>query len=600
MEMSSRINEFLKHCAACKRCKRVCPFLETYGTPEEIIIGKPEKVFLCSNCKACDTVCKENLNPSDTFFEMKSTLLRSGRAPDTIRNALNSAQGFAIRGHKFPFSYYPSTDTVFWPGCGLSGTSPEVIKKTLHLLSNHLNKKVGLVLDCCFDPLYQLGDVDSLEKATKEIQERLKRHKVTRIITGCTNCTKILSHYLQETKVEHILEVLPENLLNPSHTFSNNPSLTNNPSTPPLLKGGEGGLFLHHPCPSFSLNGIRERAKTYVQSLGNGSQFIRDNGNTDSIDNEINESLRPSCCGHGGGISSLSRDLSGKFTEKVIKASNGNHIVTYCMGCKGKFLQNGRKAYHLLEFLTGVKPIEKPVTSTKKWINRFFLSMNQRLNTRKLFLGVIVIFLILLTTYLRKYGYISTDGIFAFIQKYKVAAPLFFILLYAIGPSLFIPSLPLTLGAGFLWGPLWGVIFSITGATTGASVAFLISRYLMANTIKEHFGYEKWKWLQEKVEKHGWKAVAFARIVPIFPFPVLNYLFGITPMPFFHYLWSTFAFMLPACIAYVAFGSSMGELILKGNIKGLIIGIIVASVALLLPFALKPLVKKVSSPKDNG
>ncbi|MFH0933523.1 MAG: VTT domain-containing protein [Nitrospirota bacterium] len=603
MELSLKIKESLINCTSCKRCKRICPFLDTYGTPEEIITEKPEKVFLCSNCKACDTVCKENLHPSDVLFEMKSQLLRSGTYSGEVKNALNSANGYAMRGHKFPFSSYPSTDTVFWPGCGLAGTSPEVVKKTLNLLSKHLNKKVGLVLDCCFDPLYQLGDVDSAEKATKKIQERLNRHKVMHVITGCTNCTKVLSHYLQETKVEHILEVLPENFINPS--------LINNPSTPPFIspltkgryrggKGDGGGLFLHHPCPSFGLDGIRKRAKAHVRSLLNGSQSIKDNENTDPADNGIKESLRPSCCGHGGGINALSHDLSEKFTEKVIKASNGNPIVTYCMGCKGKFLQKGQRAFHLLELITGVKPIEKPVTSTKKWINRFFLSMNQRLNTRKFFFGLMVVFLILLTTYLRKSGYISTDSILEFIQKNNVAAPLVFILIYAIGPSLFIPSLPLTLGAGFLWGPFWGVIFSITGATTGASVAFLVSRYLMGNTIKERFGYERWEWLKEKVDKHGWKAVAFARLLPILPFPVLNYLFGVTPIPFLHYLWSTFVFMLPACIAYVAFGSSMGALILKGNIKGLIIGIIVASIAMLLPFALKPLVKKVSSPKDNG
>ena len=120
----------------------------------------------------------------------------------------------------------------------------------------------------------------------------------------------------------------------------------------------------------------------------------------------------------------------------------------------------------------------------------------------------------------------------------------------------------------------------------------------MGETLKEKFSYSRWAWLKEKVERHGWKAVAFSRIVPIFPFPVLNYLFGITPIPFLHYLWSTFVFMLPACIAYVAFGSSMGELILKGNIKGLVIGILIATIALLLPLALKPFFKKVF-PKKN-
>lgn len=298
-------------------------------------------------------------------------------------------------------------------------------------------------------------------------------------------------------------------------------------------------------------------------------------------------------------MSSLSKDLSDTFTERIIKASKEKPIITYCMGCKSRFIQKGKKAYHMLEFLPSMKPIEKPVSSMKKWTHRLILSMNQRFMSRKFFLGVAVILLILLTTYLRKSGYISTDGIFEFLHTHKVAAPLFFILIYAIGPSLFIPSLPLTLGAGFLWGPFWGVVFSITGATSGATVAFLIARYLMADTIRKRFGYDRWEWLQEKVEKHGWKAVAFARLLPVLPFPILNYLFGVTPVPFFHYVWSTFVFMLPACIAYVAFGSSMGELILKGNIKGLIIGILVASAALLLPFALKPMVKKVSHSKDN-
>ena len=527
MELPLNIKEFVKNCSSCKRCQRVCPFLDTYGMPNEIITEKPEKVFLCSNCKACDTVCKEKLLPSDALFEMKSILMRNGPIPEEVRNAKQSASGFAMRGHKFPFSYYPSTDTVFWPGCGLAGTSPEIVKKTVGLLSEHLNKKVGVVLDCCFDPLYQLGDVDSAEKATKKIQERLNRHKVMHVITGCTNCTKVLSHYLQETKVEHILEVLHDNSSNPDSLISNNPSSPS--SISPLSKGGYrgvkgdgGGLFLHHPCPSFGLDGIRERAKAYVQSLSNGSQFIKDNENTDSPVNEIKESLRPSCCGHGGGISSLSPDLSDKFTEKVMKASNGSPVVTYCMGCKGKFLEKGQKAYHLLEFITGVKPIEKPVASGKKWVNRFFFSMGQKFNIKKLFFGLIVVLLILLATYLRKSGYISTDSILEFLREHKVAAPLFFILIYAIGPSLFIPSLPLTLGAGFLWGPFWGVLFSITGATAGASVAFLAARYLMGDTIKNRFGYDKWQWLQEKVEKTWMEGCCICEVTTDFSFSSLK------------------------------------------------------------------------------
>jgi uncharacterized membrane protein YdjX (TVP38/TMEM64 family)/Fe-S oxidoreductase len=545
--------------------------LDTYGTPDKIITENPEKVFLCSNCEACDTVCKENLRPSEILFEMKGMLLKNGSLPLEVRDALTSAQGYALRGHRFPFSHYTSADIVFWPGCGVAGTSPELVKKTVQLLTNHLNKKVGLVLDCCFDPVYQLGDVDSVEDITKEIHDRLKKNKITHVITGCTNCRKTLYRYLPDIKVEHIFETLKNGAVNPS--------FIGNLPIPSLEKGGVGGFFLHHPCPSFNLDGLRQHVKTITRST-------------------YGENLRPSCCGHGGGVSSLSQELSEKFTDKVIQSSNGSTVVTYCMGCKGKFLERGKKTYHLLELMTGVKPIEKPVSSGRKWVNRFVLASDQKFNVKKILIGLFIILSIVLTTYLRKQGYISTEGILDFIKQYKVAAPLLFILFYAIGPSLLIPSLPLTLGAGFLWGPFWGVIFSITGSTSGASVAFLISRYVMADTVRNRFGHDKWKWLEEKVDKHGWKAVAFARLLPVLPFPVLNYMFGVTPIPFLHYLWASFVFMLPACIAYVAFGSSMGELILKGNVKGLIIGIVVASLAMLLPFVLKPLVKKVSPPKD--
>lgn len=553
------INQLLNDCKSCGKCRKVCPFLDAYGEPYKIISESPQNVFLCTNCGACSYVCPQKLSPSDALFETKCSLIKEGYIPDAVANVIRSANDFARRGHSFPFSYYASSDTVFWPGCSLSGTSPEIVKKTAALISKQLNKKVELALDCCFDPLYQVGDIESVKKAFERIRERLKRNKVTHIITGCVNCTKILSTYLPEIKVEHILEILPENSINP-------PSLS---------------FFLHHPCPSFRLNGIRQRAKAYLQKK------------------YIDESLTPLCCGFGGGVASLSVDLSDRFSGKVADASNGSTIVTYCMGCKTKFLQKGWMAYHLLEFLPGVKPIEKPVSPTKKWANRLFLSMSQRFINRKLFLGLSVILLIVLTAYLRKNGYISTDGILEFLQKHKFAAPLFFIIIYTVGPSLFIPSLPLTLGAGFLWGPFWGVVFSITGSTLGASVAFLVARYLLGNSIRERFGYSRWKWLKEKVEMHGWKAVAFSRLVPVFPFPILNYLFGVTPIPFLHYLWSTFVFMLPACIAYVAFGSSMGEMILKGNFKGLITGIVIASAALLLPFALKPLIRKISGSKNE-
>ncbi|MBI4684203.1 MAG: VTT domain-containing protein [Nitrospirae bacterium] len=573
MSRASVIDTFTEGCISCDICKTACPFLSKYGAPDKIIFEAQENVFYCTNCNACTHICPQKLSPSEAFLEKKYQLIKSGLISDGVKDKVNSARKFADKGHRFPFSYYSVSDTVFWPGCALAGMSPQIVKRIVNLLTRHLNKKLGIALDCCFDPLYQIGDINSVKAASERIRERLKKHKINHIITGCANCQKIFSLFMPEIKVEHILEILPVSDLQ-INRFTDSP------------------VFLHHPCPAYRFEEIRNKAKEQLRVYAS----------------EIKESAIPSCCGLGGGINAISKKLSEEFTDKAVRKSDHSPInsfansaipiVTYCMGCKNRFLENGKKAYHLLEFISGIKPLEKPVSSGKKWINRFSLSMSRRLN-KKLLLSIAVVFLIIISTYLRRHGYFSAESILGFIQQYRFSAPLLFILLYSIGPSLFIPSLPLTLGAGFLWGPFWGVLFSITGATIGASIAFLLSRYIMGDTIKERFNYSQWQWLEERVEKHGWKAVAFTRIVPIFPFPVLNYLFGITPITFFCYLWSTFIFMLPACIAYVAFGSSMGELILKGNMKGIILGILIASAALVLPIAFKPMIKRLFPARDE-
>lgn len=545
------IEEFLKNCLSCGLCREACPFLSEYGTPDHIISKTPHLSFLCTNCRACDMVCPQGLSPSEALLLTKYRMNKEGSLSEDVRATLNSARRFAMRGHRFPFVYYSRSEKAFWPGCSLQGTRPDIVRKIVKTL------KTGLVLDCCFDPLYQNGDLDGVKAAAERIKERLRKKGINHIILGCTNCKKIFSLYMPEIKTEHILEIGPEKL--PSEYYSH-------------LKDA----YLHHPCPSFRFEQIRNLAESHIKSSINISSHA----------------ILPQCCGLGGATHALSERLSNQFTERVIMDSKDAPVVTYCMGCKNKFLKNGKEAYHILEFLTGLKPLTRPVTSKEKWLNRLLLSTSHRLRNKKLLFAITLLAVIILVTYLRKAGYISIESLFNFIQKHRVLAPMLFILIYAIGPSLFIPSLPLTLGAGFLWGPFWGVIFSITGATIGAFIPFLLSRYLFGDIIKERFGYARWQWLNEKVKRHGWKAVAFARLLPVLPFPVLNYLFGITPIPTFHYLWSTFVFMLPACIAYVAFGSSMEEIIIKSNIKGLILAIVAISILMLLPFIFKPLLKR--------
>jgi uncharacterized membrane protein YdjX (TVP38/TMEM64 family) len=179
--------------------------------------------------------------------------------------------------------------------------------------------------------------------------------------------------------------------------------------------------------------------------------------------------------------------------------------------------------------------------------------------------------------------YLEQDTLRALIQGYGSWAPVIYMLFYSVAPALFLPGLPLTIAGGVLFGPLWGVIYTISSATAGACVAFLVSRYIAREWVEKKLRSPRWRLLDEGVEKHGWKIVAFTRLVPLFPFNLLNYAFGLTKIKFIHYAVTTFICMLPACIAFIVFSSSLLD-ILKGKVSpAFIVGLSLVILVSLIP-----------------
>ena len=131
--------------------------------------------------------------------------------------------------------------------------------------------------------------------------------------------------------------------------------------------------------------------------------------------------------------------------------------------------------------------------------------------------------------------------------------PLVFMAVYAIATVLFLPGSVLTLVGGALFGPVWGTFYNLTGATIGAALAFLVARYLAADWVQAKAGGVARR-LVQGVEAEGWRFVAFTRLVPLFPFNVLNYALGLTRIPFLHYLIATYVCMLPGAFAYTWLG----------------------------------------------
>jgi uncharacterized membrane protein YdjX (TVP38/TMEM64 family) len=167
----------------------------------------------------------------------------------------------------------------------------------------------------------------------------------------------------------------------------------------------------------------------------------------------------------------------------------------------------------------------------------------------------------------------------AWINDAGVLAPVVFLLIYALATVLFLPGSFITLAGGALFGPVLGTFYNLTGATLGAVLAFLISRYLASDWIAAKAGGRA-KQLINGVEGEGWRFVAFVRLVPLFPFNLLNYALGLTRIRFLHYLVATYIFMLPGAIAYTWLGYAGREAISGG--EGLIQKILIALALLAL------------------
>ena len=181
---------------------------------------------------------------------------------------------------------------------------------------------------------------------------------------------------------------------------------------------------------------------------------------------------------------------------------------------------------------------------------------------------------------------LNLETLDASIKQAGMLGPLLFMAIYALATVLFLPGSILTLAGGALFGPVAGTLYNLTGATLGATLAFLVARYLASDWVARKAG-GRLKQLIEGVEQEGWRFVAFTRLVPLFPFFLLNYALGLTRVRLWHYILASYVFMFPGAFAYTYLGYAGREAIAGGEgmiQKGLLALALLALVAFLPRF----------------
>lgn len=122
------------------------------------------------------------------------------------------------------------------------------------------------------------------------------------------------------------------------------------------------------------------------------------------------------------------------------------------------------------------------------------------------------------------------------------------------------PAAVLTLTGGAVFGFVKGTILVSLSSTLGATLAYLLARTVLRERASRMAAASpRFGGLNRAIEKEGGKIVALVRLSPLFPFTVVNYLFGLTPVRPLPYVLASWVTMLPGTAAYVYFGSALGD-----------------------------------------
>jgi len=183
-----------------------------------------------------------------------------------------------------------------------------------------------------------------------------------------------------------------------------------------------------------------------------------------------------------------------------------------------------------------------------------------------------VIFLcVIIALFIASYVFGWTEQLSAlqpWIQQQGIWAPVIFIIVYLAIVIAAIPATPLGVLAGALFGSLYGVILVSIASTLGAAIAFLIARYIAKDSVEQWMQHRKrLKRLYELTEKHGFLIVAITRLIPLFPYNLLNYGFGLTKVPFRTYLFWSWLCMLPGTIVIVVGSDAVLTMLATGIIR---------------------------------
>lgn len=339
--------EMAHNCTSCGECVRPCSYLQQQGTPAAIAgRGTAESnllsAFGCSLCGLCDAVCPEALSPSAMLLAMRQEAVRNGlidlkpHAPWLNYEKLGSSPLF--QRNLIP----GGCTTVFFPGCSLPGTRPDAVQGLYRLLRRH-DPTIGLVLDCCGKISHDLGMEERFTSIFNRLSTRLNNKRITRILTACPGCSKVLRKFGEQLEVVSVYEVL----------------VSSTPLADALNQNRV--VTIHDPCPARFDQPQQQAVRQLINQCGYQIEELPSHGQTTR------------CCGQGGMVEGCVPGTVRKESAVIGRQAAGRSLISSCGACCETLAVTTPTA-HIADLLTGTGSFTtQPVSSLKRWLNRLKL-----------------------------------------------------------------------------------------------------------------------------------------------------------------------------------------------------------------------------------
>lgn len=189
------------------------------------------------------------------------------------------------------------------------------------------------------------------------------------------------------------------------------------------------------------------------------------------------------------------------------------------------------------------------------------------------FVIVAILFILFRDTFLNFLAQLNLEflkenysGLRIYFKNHPIESSLIYVAIYTLATALSIPgAIILTIAGGAIFGLLWGTVLASFSSTIGATIAFLITRYFLRNSVRARLG-DKLKIINDGIKKDGAFYLLTLRLVPIFPFFAINVLMALTPIKAHTFYIASQIGMLLGTIIFVNAGTQLATLNSAGEI----------------------------------